>query len=177
MGLWNSSLLPKQRSHKERGLGQLSLPLALLNTGLVVAPSHPDMNNSGAERSSYFDEDVNTKWDVSRATTVGRGRYILLFFFSLSAVMWSAPQPSTQTKLVIGFGCVPFLLCFGSTGWIVNGGRDAPPTSPAFPAFLNRSDLYQWAFGAFSFYFLQCWSNEGMIPLKWWSTSWETEGV
>lgn len=52
MRLWNTSLLPKQRSHKNVGWDSCLLFWQFLIQ--VWSPPHPVMNNSAAELSSYF---------------------------------------------------------------------------------------------------------------------------
>lgn len=132
MGLWNTSLFPKQRSHKNVGWDSCLLFWRFLIQ--VCSPPHPAMNNSGAELSSYFmwilvqkkkrdaiphstkawqcqQGCVKKKRKKKKITENESGwgwRCVVFVFFLYQQSCGLLPH---KTKLVIGFGRVPFLLC------------------------------------------------------------------
>lgn len=111
----------------------------------------------------------------------------VLFFFSLSAVMWpSPPQPSTQNRACNWVWVCPLSPLFDGKGWIGKGIKRmlCPPhlQLPPHPARtipeVNRiNDQRNLSSTLQALLIRQCRSDEGMILLKWWSTSWEAEGV
>lgn len=136
--------------------------------------------------STWYKSTVVLKWLFKRTeknqkmNEAGGGKCCFVFFlYQQSTSGLLILSPLNNTNLVIGFGRVPFLLCLTVKVELGKRGKKCSQMCAA-PFHLHRwwvRSLRKGLCILSRHNFTATWSDDGLILLKWWCTSWETVGV